>query len=518
MTSGRQPDLACEEWHALSRVGSSAPPAIAGDRPLYDAQPGPGALPLSPLDRRVLVALSLGGTGLTPDEIVHPGIRWTDVGAVAVHHNVAPLVYRGLRALDRVEALPERAGRLRDRCHALYIQNVAGNARLFAELERVLGPLRRAGIPVILLKGAAMTRSLFGDIGLRYMRDLDLLVPPDARGHALAVLRTLGYDIVPGAPADLAAHARRDGLASLPTTASADAATQLYDRYHFHYHLERERQAFSLELHWHIVKPGRRCAIDEFWHEARPAPVGDVEALCFRPEHLLLHLALHLMADEYPQLRLARFIDVHMASTRQALDWAWLGRSARRHDARRALGVALNLARCVLGVAAPYPSAGWLGGVDRALVALLGRRWAADLRPQTADRTALCQTLTWTIARRDRWGNVPGRLYRQFASYPETNLWLPDRYRDSELKNLLYALHPSRVAHLLRRARSFGGGASAALSVVPPKPRGPRGPATRPDGTVAQHVVSDEPQPGANWRTRGPDDVRTRARELDADR
>src|SRR5207249_11280527 len=99
------------------------------------------------------LALTVGGKGLTREEIADPGIRWTAIGTVAAHHGVAPLVYRGLRTLDDVGALLEPAVQSRDRCRALYVQNVARNAYRFAELERVLGPLRRAGIPVILLKG-----------------------------------------------------------------------------------------------------------------------------------------------------------------------------------------------------------------------------------------------------------------------------------------------------------------------------------------------------------------------------
>jgi len=430
---------------------------------------------LSPVERRVLVGLTLGSAGLTGDEIFDPAIRWTHLGAVATRHGVAPLVYRGLRALDRRGALPSRAVHLRDWCQTLYVQNVARNTRLFAELERVLGPLRRAGIPVILLKGAAIARGLFGDIGLRSMRDLDLLVPAEARADALAALRSLGYRLFAGAPADLRARARRDGLvSSLSAGLSAEVAAGLYERYHFHYYLEREGQTFPVELHWHIVKPGRGGPIEDFWHEARPIRVGDVDALCFRPEHLLLHLALHVTADAYKELRLARLVDLHVAVATQPLDWAWLDHMAQRQHAVRALGVALGLARCALGTGVPASPAHPLGRFDAALVALLGRRWFADLGLHPSDRMTPGQTLAWTIARRDRWSDVPERLYRLLVSYPETNARLPDRYRSSELMNLLAALHPSRVTHLLSRARHRGRTASGAtLSAVPKATRSP---------------------------------------------
>jgi putative nucleotidyltransferase-like protein len=359
---------------------------------------------------------------------------------------------------------------LRHRCEALYVQNVARNTWLLAELERVLGALRGAGIPVILLKGAAIARGLFGDIGLRPMRDLDLLVPVEVRTDGLGVLRSLGYHLFANAPADLRARGRRDGFVSSPSAGlSTEVTTRLYERYHFHYYLEREGQTFPVELHWHIVHPGRGGPIEDFWHEARPIRVGDVDALCFRPEHLLLHLALHLTADDYRELRLARLVDLHVAVSTQRIDWAWLDRMARRQRAVRALGVALGLAQYVLGTRVPASDAGSLGLVDAALVALLRRRWFADLGLPASDGMTPGQTLAWTIACRDRWSDVPGRLYRLLVSYPETNARLPDCYRGSELVNLLAGLHPCRVTRVLLRARQRRRMASGAKPSAVPK-------------------------------------------------
>lgn len=414
--------------------------------------------PLSPAERRLLLGLALDPSRLTRDETCDPGIRWTALGAVAARHRVSPLVYRGLRALGGVVALPEAAVRLRDRCRAVYVQTVARNTLIFAELARVLPPLHRAGIPVILLKGAAVTGALFGDIGLRYMGDVDLLVPLDARARARAVLETLGYHLDPGVPAEFQARARRAGLLpARPTPLSAELTAQLYERYHFHYYFERDHQPFPLELHWHIVKPGRGIQIDDWWDGARPLRVGDVDALSFGPEHSLLHFALHLTLDDYAQLRLARLIDVHLAVTKRTLDWTYLRRTAEQHDAARALGVALDLSHRVLGTPVPASLQGLLDGLDRALVARLARRWVAELAPQASGRRPFRQTLAWTVLKRDRWQSVPGPLYRWLASYPETNPRLPERYRGSELMNFLYAFHPVRFAPVVVRPPGRGG-------------------------------------------------------------
>jgi hypothetical protein len=120
----------------------------------------------------------------------------------------------------------------------------------------------------------------------------------------------------------------------------------------------------------------------------------------------------------------------------------------------------------------PAPPARLLGRSDATLVALLGSRWLADLGLHPSDRMTPGQTLAWTILCRDRWRDVPGRLYRLLASYPETNARLPARYRESELMNVLAALHPSRIARVLARARPRSRTApSAALPAAPGAPR-----------------------------------------------
>jgi hypothetical protein len=409
---------------------------------------------LLPAERRLLLGLILDPSRLTHDEISDPAIAWTELGIVAAHHRVTPLVYRGLRALEGVVALPAAARRLRDLGRAAYVRNVARNTRMLAEAARVLVPLQGAGIPVILLKGAAVAGTLFGDIGLRAMGDVDLLVPVEDRARARALLESLGYRVDPGVPAHLHAQARRAGLvAAREAVLSPERTAELYERYHFHYYLVRDGQPFPLELHWDIATADRGVQIEEWWAQARPLRIGALGALCFGPEHTLLHFALHLAMDGYAHVRLARLMDLHLAVTRQALDVAALRRAAERHRATRALGVALHLTHVVLGTPVPEPLRGLLDDVDRAIAVRVSRRWIAALATPPAAREPLDQTIAWTVLRRDRWRSVPEQLYRRFASYPECNPRLPRRYRGSELMNLLYAFHPVRLAPFAARGR-----------------------------------------------------------------
>src|SRR5689334_21340073 len=65
--------------------------------------------------------------------------------------------------------------------------------RVDAEALRALDALSDAGVPGLLLKGAALARMLYGTGEARSYYDVDLLVAPEALTAARRVLADLGY-------------------------------------------------------------------------------------------------------------------------------------------------------------------------------------------------------------------------------------------------------------------------------------------------------------------------------------
>jgi hypothetical protein len=430
----------------LTRADGHTPAGRLPDGGPDDAAPGD----LLDLERRVLVGLTLGPGQVRATDLADPSIRWERLSATARDHRVGALLHRSLEVLAARGRLPPAARRAADDCRALYAQNLDRNTALFDELARVLVALRRGSIPTIALKGAVMAPTLYGDIALRFMYDLDLLVPLEAREQALASLATLGYTVDPGAPADLRAQARRSGLLRRGA-GSLDAAqtAAVYARHHFHYYLRRPQQSFPVEIHWHITKPGGGLDIQDFWTTARPVTIHGVEALALGPEHLLLHLCVHLAADSYRKLRLSRFVDLHLAIDRQQIDWELVVRAARHHRVMRLVRVGLGLTRAVLGV--PIPHAVTRGGspAERLGIRLLARWWHRGLGPRPKRSAPLSRTLLWTSLARRRWTDPPSGLYRVLVPYPESNPHLPSTYAGSEVMNLLYAFHPARLRALV---------------------------------------------------------------------
>jgi len=101
-----------------------------------------------------------------------PG-EWAVLGQMAQDQGVAPLLnWTFTQAGWPASATPGPRSSLT----AAYYQSVALNSVLYQELEMILDALVTAQIPVIVLKGAHLATSLYPDLSLRPMHDLDLLI------------------------------------------------------------------------------------------------------------------------------------------------------------------------------------------------------------------------------------------------------------------------------------------------------------------------------------------------------
>lgn len=157
-----------------------------------------------------------------------------------------------------------------------YLYNAMRNSLLFEELSQVLRCMEEAGIPVIVLKGAALAEVVYGDINVRPMVDLDILVRSEHITRSLHILTALGY--IPLGPE------MRPGM-----TAS----------YGFEIVLRKSGpDDVVLELHWRLLSLPhyqRTLQMDWFWQTATPTHFGSTQTLVLGPEAQLLHLCAHMM-------------------------------------------------------------------------------------------------------------------------------------------------------------------------------------------------------------------------------
>jgi len=102
------------------------------------------------------------------------------------------LVWAVHHAHGRLDALDEEERR---RGRQAYLAALAFNLPRLDALDRLLAAAREDGLALIALKGAALARSHYGDVGARPMVDVDVLCAPSERERALEVARRAGFEV-----------------------------------------------------------------------------------------------------------------------------------------------------------------------------------------------------------------------------------------------------------------------------------------------------------------------------------
>ncbi len=176
------------------------------------------------------------------------------------------------------------------------------NNLLFHRAAARMAELQAHGIPVLILKGAALIESRAYRSGLRAMADIDFLIPAADLGRALQILTPLQFE-----PADVATL--RDFQ---------------------HGHTFRDERGFEYDLHWHVLPHCRERpeANAAFWEASEELQFHGVAVRCLNPTDSLLQVCVHGMQwNPFPPIR---WIPDSLALIRKCgsqLDWsrlAWL--------------------------------------------------------------------------------------------------------------------------------------------------------------------------------------------------
>ena len=293
-------------------------------------RPRAQAAPLT-LEHRLLLACARPvPEGPRLQALVARGPDWPWLLRQVERWGLAPLVYTHLQPVAHAGHVPQSVlERLRHLSHRDTIYGVAQRQVLRATLVG----LAEAGVPVIVLKGAALAALVYPAPALRPMRDLDLLVQPRDRARVEAVLRRLRE--APAAGSDA------------PHGSSA---------------LGPERFA-PLDIRDHLVSPrgvawlpaAGAIPIADVWQRARPAQIVSVATLVLSPEDLLLHLALQLAEAGGFVGHVRTLCDIGATCWRygEAIDWWALGTRATTYQVGKALYYCLRLARELVGADVP---------------------------------------------------------------------------------------------------------------------------------------------------------------------
>jgi hypothetical protein len=173
-----------------------------------------------------------------------------------------------------------------------YYNTSAQNQVIYQELERISKVLINAELPVVVLKGAALASSVYPEIGLRPMGDLDLLIKQKHLFDALSIIRTLDYIEEPV------------------------LSYRLKRRIGFNFHLWQKKEPnVKVELHWGLVggqDTWYHPTIEWFWDQTEIFD-ANLNTLTLTPTAHTLYLAAHIWLQHgLSQAKLLWFYDLHL--------------------------------------------------------------------------------------------------------------------------------------------------------------------------------------------------------------
>lgn len=335
--------------------------------------------PVDPSDRELLLALCRGDdptvAALLGSLSADPAFP-TRFEAAGNAHGVLGVALAHLGRSGLVVGLPpQTSARFRNYFGLLRRQAAVWDMAI----ERVLRTLDAGGIgPIVVLKGAVLRSTVYGEAAERPIGDIDVLLVPDQVEPAVAALRAAGYE-----------HPW------------ADHIQESYRQHHFHIRLVRAN-GLQVEVHWDLERPGSPFHFDPAAVIARARPVtpdGGVPRLHPAPEDMLLHLASQNLEDGFSSLR--RLVDLdRVIAGYPELDWDQLARSAREGGLTTVLALSLQLAHILLGTALPpsFRAGRQVPKLARLHLSLL-RPAPSLLQHRSRDRAAYDRSLNlWVLA------------------------------------------------------------------------------------------------------------------------
>jgi hypothetical protein len=343
----------------------------------------PEARPLSPECRLLFRVADPGVPAAELVQLCREVRDWRRVVLLADRELATAGLWRAIAATEGAVVPGEVAQYLRTQALMMTFRM----QRLAERLQRTVHRLRDAGVPVILLKGAALGAMVDPTFSSRAMSDVDILVRGADATRAGAAILDAGWS----------------------QTSDPMLHTMLKDAHHEPPFFDPEVGGLRLELHTRMLPDQHDFAFDEddLWRDAGDASPPFDGARLPSVEHLLLHASAHFAwshAMQFGAWRTFRLINAVLGA--EPLDWQRLSGFARTSKAATTCYWTLRLSARLSGTVVPDevlrqlepPTPAWIArGLERHFIAAIA---PGEGPPCPSIRVS---DLLWRIAMRPGW-------------------------------------------------------------------------------------------------------------------
>jgi hypothetical protein len=256
-------------------------------------------------------------------------LDWRYILRNARQNRITPFLYRNLLKVDAERLVPNWVTQdLAQTYHSVGFQNL----RFYEELKNILLHFKNLGIGVIVLKGTVLAEIIWGNVALRQMEDIDLLVQENDLERVERLLSKLGYILYEG------------------------YQSQEWYRNN-HHHLApycKPDKRMVVEIHRNLVSPNKLFSIDihRVWERSQTIKIGDIETKMLAPEDFVVHLCLTISYSDLFIGKIMNLIDLSQTIKYydKRIDWDWIIKQVNENKTAKFIYYPLYLAKDLLNV------------------------------------------------------------------------------------------------------------------------------------------------------------------------
>lgn len=272
-------------------------------------------------------------------ETERKGIDWNCFLKKAKDNGISAYVYSNLN--KNRKSSPNIPLDIYEQLKRDYYLNALKNTLIFTALGKFLESLKNAELQVIVLKGGALAETIYGNLALRPMSDIDLLVKKEDLLSVDKQLNMLGYR-----PSDISVN-DIDFSSTYLTTLDYRSSS---------------KDSISFHIHWHFINSSvpnesyiNHVKIERIWQDAKKAEIANVETFVMAPHHLLIHLSEHALRVTHSFSKYSYFCDIDRVIHfyKDSLNWESLIRDSFHFKLDRMVYMSLYFTAVFLNTKVP---------------------------------------------------------------------------------------------------------------------------------------------------------------------
>jgi len=251
------------------------------------------------------------------DDLLYKIHDWDYVVESVIRNGTGPLFHRNLSQLSNNNIVPVK---VKSTFEQIYFKTLSRNILLYQHFRNIILAFSSQEIQVIALKGIYLAEKIYGDIGLRPLSDIDLLIQEKDIAKATDIMHQCGFS-KNAFEKRLPNHEKDQGF---------------------------YKGDILFELHKHIHPSYENFSVDiiDYWNRAQKIAIDGLDVFMLSPEDLLQHLCIHL----FLHIRKGKFsfinfcdIDTLLKVWKNQPNWVLLMEINRKYNCTHEVGAILLL-------------------------------------------------------------------------------------------------------------------------------------------------------------------------------